>query len=226
MILASLRKTLTVTVAAAALATAAPALASDLPNTTPAWGAPNRVAAAWQGFYVGVHAGYSWARYDATLVPGPSVFDMEGSSFSGGLFGGINFQIAPNIVAGVEADVTLMNPRGDAIIGGLGFRGEANAMGSLRGRVGMTFENLFVYVTGGAALGNVEFGGPFGASSRNQLGWALGLGVEGRITENLFARAEYIYTSFGADDYALGAPQRIHGDLDLHTLRLGLGYRF
>lgn len=204
----------------------APAVAADLPGVSQPWQSPTRVSSAWQGFYVGVHGGYSWARFDSTLNVPASVFSVEESSLSGGLFAGFNMQLAPQFVAGVEGDFTLWNPNGSALIAGSTYQADSDLQGTIRARLGMTFENLLVFATGGVAFADATFKGPFGSTSQTQIGWVLGGGVEAKVTEQVFARAEYLYTSFGSDDYALGPVQRINGDLDTHTLRVGVGVRF
>lgn len=223
----SVRSRLALVAAVAAPMFAAPAMAADLPQTSAPWGAaPARVASAWQGFYVGVHGGYSWSGYDASLNLPASVFSIEKSSFSGGLFAGMNFQVAPQFVAGVEADFTLWNPGGSALIAGANYRADSDWQGTIRGRIGFNFDNFLIYATGGIAFADVSFSGPGGGSDRTKIGYALGAGVEARVTEQIFARAEYIYTAYGSDDYALGPVQRINGDFDAHTLRVGVGVRF
>jgi outer membrane immunogenic protein len=221
----SLRTSFAVAAAMVGAIASTPLLAADAPSQQP-WATPNRVAAAWQGFYVGAHAGYTWARYDATLSPGLTNFSIEAPSFSGGVFAGLNFQVAPQFVTGFEADVTIFDPSGSAAVGGALYRAATNWQGTLRARAGMTFDNFLLYGTAGLALASIEFGGPFGSTERTKFGWALGAGVEARITDQISARLEYVYTNFGRDDYALGIVQRVTGDLDTHTLRVGVGYRF
>jgi len=192
----------------------------------PAYQQPlNRVASAWQGFYVGAHAGYSWGNFDGTLNPGPTNLGFNGSSISGGLFTGLNFQLTPQYLAGVEGDISFLNPRSERTINGALFRDRADWQGTVRVRGGLTFDNYFAYLTGGLAITDVELRDPVDRQSRTKVGWAIGGGLEGRLNDHVFTRGEYIYTNFGSDDYALGA-QRINGGLDTHTLRLGIGYRF
>jgi len=82
-----------------------------------------------------------------------------------------------------------------------------------------------VYGTGGLAFANnnVERQG-FGSESKNAVGWTLGAGVEGAITQNIVARGEYIYQAFGDQDYnKLGVK-----DVDFNTnvVRAGVAYKF
>lgn len=211
----------------AAIAMSGLASAADLPYGQPTYAPPvNRVAAAWQGFYVGVHGGYTWGNFSAGLAPGPTAFDVHGSSFSGGLFAGMNFQVAPQFLVGMEGDLSLYNPKSNPLLVGGFLQASSDWQGTVRGRAGVTFDNLFVYGTGGLAIAGVQFTGPLGSQDRTKLGWALGFGAEAKLTENLFARAEYIYTNYGTDTYVLGFGSTVRGDLDTHTVRVGVGYRF
>ena len=78
---------------------------------------------------------------------------------------------------------------------------------TIRGRVGYTFDRALVYITGGFAgsnntvsVGNI-WTGFAGQQSTWQTGWALGAGLEFMLTNNLSAKAEYLFTSVGSDRY-------------------------
>jgi outer membrane immunogenic protein len=99
------------------------------------------------------------------------------------------------------------------------------------------------YVTGGAALGKVEYnvvtdyvGDAFrypGSLSKNRLGWTVGGGMEFGLSSNMSLKAEYLYFDLGdntiiANPVAPNAPfqvQTVH-DLNGHIIRLGLNIRF
>lgn len=205
-----------------------PILAADLPygRQVPAYQPPlNRVASAWEGFYVGAHAGYSWGNFDGTLRPGPSALSFDGSSISGGLFTGLNFQVTPQFLVGVEGDITFFDIGSNRSIVGQLFQTRGDWQSTIRGRAGLTFDNYFVYLTGGLAITDIDVRGPLGNQGLTKLGWSIGAGLEGRINDHLFARGEYIYSNFGSDNFNLGS-QRVTGGLDTHTLRAGIGYRF
>ena len=203
------------------------AMTADLPyGQQPTYQQPlNRVASAWQGFYVGVHAGYSWGNLDATLTPAPTTLNFNGSSIQGGLFTGLNFQVTPQFLVGVEGDINFFDLGSNRLINGQNFQSSVDWQSTIRARAGLTFDNYFAYLTGGLAITDLSVSGPGGTQGQTQLGWAIGAGLEGRITDHIFARGEYIYTNFGSDNFVLGA-QSITGGLDTHTLRAGIGYRF
>jgi outer membrane immunogenic protein len=223
-----IRASLLAAVGVASLAVAGGAFAADLPYRSPEpYGNAGRVSQAWQGFYVGAHAGYTMGGYTGTLTNGATTnVDIGGNSLSAGLFGGYNHQLNPNWVVGGEADITWMNTKGGKVYSSNVYNGGSTWGGSLRGRVGYVWDQFMFYGTGGLALGNVEFAGPLGSNSATKFGYVLGLGVEGKVTENLFARAEYLYTSLASGDYAVGTGNNIRGSGDYHTVRLGVGYRF
>ena len=75
----------------------------------------------WTGFYIGVHAGYSWGRWDGDLTFDPGtgpvqVFDPSNRKIdaNGWLAGGqigFNYQLG-SFVFGSEADVAVDKPQG------------------------------------------------------------------------------------------------------------------
>lgn len=199
--------------------------ASDLPQGH-VFASPSRVAQAWSGFYAGGQLGFNMTNYDVTLTPGPSQFSINTSSLSGGVFAGLNASVTQNIILGAEADLTLMNNAGSRLINGGRFYGDSDVMGSLRGRLGMTFDQFMIYGTAGAALAGIDHGGPFGRIGKSRLGFTVGAGVEANLTRNVFARIEYLFTGFGSDTYGIGAGQTLAGTANMHTIRGGVGFRF
>jgi outer membrane immunogenic protein len=77
--------------------------------------------------------------------------------------------------------------------------------GTVRGRAGVLLTpKVLTYVTGGLAYGEVNTSetigtGPAGfASTATNLGWTVGVGVEGAIGGNWTARLEYLYIDLGS----------------------------
>src|SRR4051794_32941278 len=87
----------------------APAFAADLPMKAPPMAAPVAVY-NWTGFYIGGHVGWGWTDVGSVqLAPGTAAFPTGTvysgnnlSGFLGGVQGGFNWQVSPNIVLGVE----------------------------------------------------------------------------------------------------------------------------
>jgi outer membrane immunogenic protein len=172
------------------------ALAALLPSTVLAADLPVMVEAAipvsifsWTGLYAGAHVGGRWAEHNDVMFFAPTGTVITGttsSSLVGGLQAGYNWQMSPNMLIGVEADISY--GRNEASLGGtappittvtnalntpsLAFNtvttttttlsqrmaSELDWTGSLRGRIGFTNDRLLVFLTGGLALGNIEVG--------------------------------------------------------------------
>jgi outer membrane immunogenic protein len=97
------------------------AIAADLPRKAPA-ALPVPSVVSWTGFYVGIHAGYSWGRWDGDLTFDPgtgpiAVFDPSHRTIDahGWLAGGqigFNYQLN-SLVFGLEADASWTNLKGN-----------------------------------------------------------------------------------------------------------------
>lgn len=178
----------------------------------------------WGGFYAGLDGGYAWARGEPDGHHGR--INLDGSTL--GAHVGYNWQRG-NWVVGAEAD--------------LGFRWAdgvrnypdpmrlamaTNMLSSLRGRVGYAFDNMLVYATGGAALGQFEARRftptSFGGDSDLFAGWVLGGGVEMKLTQSLSGRVEALHYRFGGTFELPGS--NMDADVSTTTLRAGLTYHF
>ncbi len=126
----------------------------------------------WTGFYVGINGGGIW----------------DGST-SGGLIGGTigyNSQSGPWVL-GLEGDLGYVSS------------GTHSYLGTVRGRVGYTWNRLLPYVTGGLAL------------SRGDASGVIGAGLEYSFIPQLSGKAEYLYAGTNGGD---------------NIFRLGLNYHF
>ena len=237
------------------LATAG-ASAADL---APAAVEPVAPAAAynWTGFYAGINGGYAFgSSHDVTmseLFPESDPYtDKYGSLSPKGGFGGVqagyNWQTG-NFVLGLEGDI-----QGAGIsdktsrIGAttdyfLSTKSQVNWFGTVRPRIGYTFDNILIYATGGLAVGGVKYtqnyvDGDYLAHARTnktRVGFAVGGGVEYAFNEHWTAKLEYQYIDLGrskisATEINDGEPTQytIHTKLrtDFHTVRLGVNYKF
>lgn len=173
------------TAAFAALCLTLPAFAADMPARY-AKAPPPMVSPAynWSGFYVGIHAGYTFGENDditttgqvagniANVVGGarPGLVRDDRDGFIGGVQMGYNWQSSPNWVFGVEADISYVDNRRTTNVGTLSlptavppnvplnntYRTGMEYFGTFRGRVGYAWDRTMVYVTGGLAYGDVE----------------------------------------------------------------------
>lgn len=200
--------------AAAVCALSAPAFAGDLPvrRQTPYYAPPPaQQLFNWSGFYVGGHAGYGWG----------SALGADPSGYLLGLQAGYNFQVASNILAGIETDIAITGM--DASRGGNTI--SLDYLGTVRGRLGATMDRFYLYGTAGLAYGrgDLESGGL--SSTQTHIGWTAGLGVEAMIAPNITARLEYLYADLGRETYqTVGGPVRT--SIDTSIIRMGMNYKF
>ncbi len=197
----------------------------------------------WSGVYVGAYMGYASGRSNWTAGTGAGSIDLFNSfdpfrgtgSYFTGLQAGYDVRMPSRIFFGAEADISAPNTiSGSAALSSIGqvmFGETVLQSGTLRGRVGATFDNWLVYGTGGFAwsydqLTNAQVGGVSAAMSLLwRLGWAAGAGVETGITSGWSARLEYLATGFDRTGVAFpGASQRFESDLLMQSVRLGLNY--
>ena len=217
---------LTGVAAAALLVAPLGAKAADLPQ--PSYKAPAYVAPyfSWTGFYVGLNGGYMWGT--SKWSGGAGDFEVSPKGWLAGGTLGYNLQTGV-WVWGIEGDIDYANLKGtgDTICTGCEIKN--TWFGTLRGRVGYAFDRWLPYLTGGAALGNVDVSTPGGSASRTKFGWTAGAGIEYAFFGNWSAKAEYLYTDLGSSscDYATCViPADASVDFTASIARLGINYRF
>lgn len=211
----------------AALASA-PVLAADVTYQEPPAPAPIFEAApvsTWAGPYAGLQLGYGFGGntdVSPTGLPGVGI-DTDG--FIGGGFAGYNFQ-SGGFVYGLEADVNYNNMRGD----NARFESRDGVDGSLRARAGVAVtDDILVYGTAGGAAQRLKVTDTTvaGASdTKTMTGYTVGAGVDARMTEQVFARAEYRYTDYGSKTFDLPGVGATEADSSNHRLMLGVGIKF
>jgi outer membrane immunogenic protein len=163
---------------------------------------------------------------------GSASSDMNG--WLGGGQAGYNWQ-TDQWVFGLEGDIQATGQTDDPTFCGIPGCPVGSAIGTsttklpwfgtLRGRAGHTWDpgltknSLFLYVTGGLAVGEIDstytggvVGGPIGAvsTSATRAGWVVGGGAEGRLGQsNWTLKLEYLFMDFGSvsgDVAGAGAP--------------------
>ena len=160
---------------AAAMAMASPSLAADMHDgaSMKDMVEPEEMGGLWNGFYMGVHAGFGSGSFSATEVDPffAALIDEElDHDPAGGVFGiqlGYNWQRS-RWVFGIEGDVALSTVEGDLTydfdvptVGVDTFTStesfELKYLTTLRGRIGVDVGgSVLVYATGGLALGKVD----------------------------------------------------------------------
>lgn len=226
---------------AAAFAVASGATANAADIAKPVYKAAPVIAAYnWSGFYIGGNVGYGWGDLNATG------FGLDASSGTDGWFGGgqigWNWQ-APGSqwVWGVEVDSQFAAIDNNLIAATNGGNGVSvwtslDYFGTARMRLGYAWDRVMFYGTGGLAWGTNEIGGSvriggttFSAETSNtHIGWTAGAGFEWAVADNWTAKVEYLYVDLGDENYfpnALGGGG-FDANLDVHTVKLGLNYRF
>jgi outer membrane immunogenic protein len=176
--------------------------------------------------------------------------------FTGGGQIGFNWQFAPSWLVGIEADFNSFNEKLSLSAAGTTTIGPATVTNSLstnwlatvRGRIGVTFDRVLLYVTGGAAFTDVNYSQVYsdgaappgaGSSSRKstKTGWTVGGGGEWALWDRWTVKAEYLYAQFDGQNTTTllcaggcGAFSQnltgATGDLHVHIARIGLNYRF
>lgn len=203
---------------------AAPVFAADLPQ--PAEPAPyvdNYAPAArfdWSGFYAGANLGWGFGNFDNRNAP-----DIDANGVTGGIHAGYNIMLNPNVLAGVEADFMFSDMEDSKTVGGNTFKNTSTWNSTVRGRLGYTFDKFMVYGTGGLAIADLETKVNGNKKDTTAVGWTVGAGVEGAITQNVTARIEYDYQDYGSEKYSIGGAG-YRTDFDQSLVRAGISYKF
>jgi outer membrane immunogenic protein len=215
-------KTIHVLGAVAAGLIATSAMAADLPRRSappsPAIGA--LPIFTWTGFYAGVNAGYGFGNISGSA--GRRFEDPSG--FLGGVQLGYNHQVG-QIVYGLETDIDYAHLQAkNNALGVAGSRNTLNYLGTVRGRVGYSFDRFMPYVTGGFAYGQSTVKVPaVGKSNPTHTGWVLGGGVEYALTNNITAKVEGLYVDL-ANQRVLGGAAR--SGFETGIVRAGINAKF
>ena len=202
------------------------ALAADLPtHKSPMAPAPMYSAPAftWGGLYVGINGGFGYAGLGDTNFGNPS----------GGLVGGTlgyNYQMG-QFVFGVEGDFDYAFMKAD---NGFAFGNttyKVNWITTERLRLGYAVDRALFYVTGGYAgvSTHASIADNFGyANARNdwRSGGAIGGGIEYAFTNNISAKAEYLWLPMEDKTYWTATPYTETNRMSVSLARVGLNYKF
>jgi outer membrane immunogenic protein len=228
-----MKKIVLATVALAAIAAAAPALAADLGyrapyyQKAPAYPVP---IYNWTGFYIGGHLGGAFSSDNN--FSGLSTGNNSNGRFMGGLQGGYDYQFSPNFVAGIEGQYSWLSGSVGAVFpGGFAYTNNQRGLGSITGRVGYTWGPGLLYVKGGYAYSDNNekvtlLGAPvaFAITGDHRNGYTVGAGLEYMFAPNWSANVEYQYYNFG--NATIVTPALGSFTTDDHTVKAGINYRF
>jgi outer membrane immunogenic protein len=156
------------------------ATAADLSAKAPVYKAPAAAAWSWTGFYLGANVGGAWSDNERFNVADPfNTFGLtgglipaattgRGSGVVGGIHGGYNWQIGPQFLLGIEADIsgadvkfsTRQQPLVSTFTNSDSFftsTMNVRALASVRGRAGLAFGDWLLFGTGGWGWADTRF---------------------------------------------------------------------
>jgi outer membrane immunogenic protein len=211
---------------------------TGLPIVPPA-GSITNAAFDMNGGIAGGQAGYNWQT-------GSWVWGVEADIQWSGEDGHANYNCASTITGGVCLPGLTFLPPG--VTGtSLALDQSLEWFGTARLRGGfLVSPRVLLYATGGLAYGSLKTSGTLsgftpaavpvsvsGSSTETRLGWTVGAGVEGKITQNWSAKLEYLYMDLGSYDsltLSLAPASLIGAHVNSHftdnILRAGINYQF
>lgn len=221
--------------------------------------APPPACFNWAGFYGGIQGGYKFSSVDTDLSLGetwnlipddrdfvidnaPDNLDNDGGAL-GGLIG-YNFQWKCWVL-GVEGSGEYLWARESDTTGFIQFSTffpikvttsfETHYLATFGPRVGYAFGNWLPYVTGGLAIGDLEYKqrlvnppafdpvyDQHGSVDDTNVGWMVGGGLQYALTAHWSVRAQYQYIDLGNVDFDTLAPDQNgflysgHHEAELH----------
>lgn len=179
--------------------------------------------ARWTGAYLGLSAGY--ATGSAAVTGDLGTFDINQTGGVAAVYGGYNWQLG-NLVLGLEAELGTGNYDGTNGAGAAAVSSQLNTLAAARARAGILLSPAFlIYATGGLAWADMDFT----ANSLTQTDWIsgyqVGAGTELNVSGPWTLRLEYLYTDLDSQTYSQGGVNSTY-DLDFHTVRAGLSFKF
>lgn len=220
-----------------ALGAAAPAVAADL-AARPYTKAPAMVAAIydWSGFYIGINGGggSSHSTWDQTapLIGREGSHDATGGTVGGQI--GYRWQ-SGQWVFGVEGQGNWADFSGDNVSAFLAQRNRSkiDSFGLITGQVGYAWNNVLLYVKGGAAVVGVKYdvfstasGALLSSNDQTRWGGTVGAGLEYGFAPNWSVGVEYNHIFLSDKDVTFAGlkTDRIRQDADIGLVRLN--YKF
>lgn len=206
-----------------------PAPAADLPPNLPSPNQPTYVPFfSWNGFYMGINAGYGFGQSSWTSASAATgSFSANGPTF-GGQFG---FNVQKSAwVFGLEGDYNWANLRGSTVTNcPASCETRLGWLSTVRGRIGYAFDRFLPYVTAGGAFGNVKASTPTATgAAKNQIGFAAGGGLEYAFVKSWTAKVEYLYVDLGKFDCGSACGVSPPNDIKFktHLVRAGVNVKF
>jgi outer membrane immunogenic protein len=199
--------------------TGAAAYAADIAVPSAAYTKAPAIAPSinWSGFYVGAMGGYaSEATSDPLAIKGGFAGGTLGYNWQSGMF-----------VYGLEGDVAWADIKNSVTVGGITATDKIQALGTFRGRIGVAFEQLLLYGTGGFAFADNKASatglGVTLSDSKVRSGWTAGAGAEWMFTPRWSLKAEYLYRRFDSQNLFGVVPS---GTTALNSGQIGINLHF
>ncbi|MBH5370036.1 outer membrane protein [Bradyrhizobium glycinis] len=231
------KKLLLAAVSLVALSAAAPALAADLAARPYTKAPPAAIAAVydWSGFYIGLNGGggSSNAKWDLVGFGRDGSHDATGGTVGGQI--GYRWQ-SGQFVFGVEGQGNWADFSGSHVgaISGFTNNTKIDAFGLITGQVGYAWNNVLLYVKGGAAVVSTKYDASFAGTSLasgNDTRWGgtVGAGLEYGFAPNWSVGVEYDHIFLDGGDKNLTGPigvlpVNVKQDVDMGLVRLN--YKF
>ena len=191
----------------------------------------------WQGLYGGVSVAYgvgtSIQSYDRNNNHGLATVSPKG--FTGSVTAGYNYRVMRNIVVGIEGDLGYMALKSGehTVYDGHVWNAKFGPMwGTIRGRVGYSFNRWLLFGTAGLAfmqtdnksIGNTAPETAIDANFRT--GWVAGLGAEYAFSGAMSAKVEFLHLNFGKYSSKSANNEDFYFKDKINMLRVGLNYHF
>jgi outer membrane immunogenic protein len=187
----------------------------------------------WSGAYVGATLGYGFgdSEFDFAPAAGLNQGDYNIDGFLGGGQIGYNFQM-DQFVFGPEVSYwgSDVSGTGPDVFPNQEGKTDVNWLAMFNARLGISHERWLGYVTGGYALGEVDYalivgGATFLESSKSHDGWNIGVGVEHALTDNFIVGVEYRFIDLGNETHS--DPLGDHNiDAEIHSAMLRASWKF
>jgi opacity protein-like surface antigen len=198
------------------------------------WLPPDRRggAAKFAGLLAGGGGGYNY-QLGPLVIGGQAEWDWSNAR------GGNSFSCPGDFGAFAFTGLTTFNS-----LSSFGCEARVRSIFTATARIGYAFDRLLIYGQGGLAAGDIVAKSvttvttltnlppaptvvsiPTTASaSKTAVGWTVGGGFEFGLTQNISAKAEYLFFDLGTDTYNLAVPIPIKRTGNIG--RVGLNYRF
>lgn len=191
----------------------------------------------WGGLYVGGFVGMAHGLWTVDFYRNNNHGHAElgADGFAGGAWVGYNVHSANNVVWGIEADLGRTNAKQmNNIFDNDTSLTQYGMIGSVRGRLGIAMDRLMVYGTAGIAFATItndiqkgrNAGEEIVWDDQQEVGYAVGAGLEYAFSDRWRGRAEYIYSNFGSVSLLNRDGNRADMQNELHQLRAGISYKF